>query len=124
MRYLLDANIVIFVLSGQQPAIRARMAECSETDFVTSSIVYAEVALGSVNGKRPPFEVLERFVRAVPVLDFDRLAARAYATLPFKRANYDRLIAAHALSRDLTVVTDNVGHFADVPGLRVENWTV
>jgi tRNA(fMet)-specific endonuclease VapC len=124
MKYLLDANIVIFVLSGQQPAIRARMAACSETDFVTSSIVYAEVALGSVNGKRPPFEVLERFVRAVPVLDFDRLAARAYATLPFKRANYDRLIAAHALSRDLTVVTDNVGHFADVPGLRVENWTV
>jgi tRNA(fMet)-specific endonuclease VapC len=124
MRYLLDANIVIFVLSGQHPIIRARMAECSETDFVTSSIVYAEVALGSVNGKRPPFDVLERFARAVPVLDFDRLAARAYATLPFKRANYDRLIAAHALSRDLIVVTDNLSHFADVPGLRVENWTV
>jgi tRNA(fMet)-specific endonuclease VapC len=100
MKYLLDANIVIFVLSGQHPNIRARMAECRETDFVTSSIVYAEVALGSVNGERPPFDVLERFIRVVPVLDFDRLAARAYATLPFKRANYDRLIAAHALSRD------------------------
>jgi tRNA(fMet)-specific endonuclease VapC len=124
MRYLLDANIVIFILSGQHPNIRVRMAECSETDFVTSSIVYAEVALGSVNGKRPPFDVLERFIRVVPVLDFDRLAARAYATLPFKRANYDRLIAAHALSRDLTIVTNNVSHFGDVPGLRVENWTV
>jgi tRNA(fMet)-specific endonuclease VapC len=124
MKYLLDANIVIYVLTGQKPAIRERMAQCSETDFVTSSIVYAEVALGSVNGKPPPFEVLERFVRAVPVLDFDTLAARAYATLPFKRANYDRLIAAHALSRDLIVITDNVSHFVDVPGLRHENWTV
>jgi tRNA(fMet)-specific endonuclease VapC len=124
MRYLLDANIVIYTLTGQHPRIRERMAACQETDFVMSSIAYAEVALGSVNGKPPPFEILERFVRAVPVLDFDKLAARAYATLPFKRASYDRLIAAHALSLGLTVVTDNLAHFADVPGLTVENWTV
>jgi tRNA(fMet)-specific endonuclease VapC len=124
MKYLLDANIVIYTLTGQHPRIRERMAVCSETDFVTSAIAYAEVALGSVNGKPPPFEVLDRFVRAVPVLDFDRLAARAYATLPFRRASYDRLIAAHALALGLTVVTDNLAHFADVPGLKVENWTV
>ena len=44
--------------------------------------------------------------------------------LPFKRGSYDRLIAAHALSLGLTVVTGNTKHFADVPGLKVENWTV
>lgn len=124
MKYLLDANIIIYALTGQHPRIREYMAACSETDMVTSSIVYVEVALGSVNGKPPPFQILERFVRAVPVLDFDQLAARAYATLPFKRASYDRLIAAHALSLGLTVVTDNVAHFGDIAGLRVENWTV
>jgi tRNA(fMet)-specific endonuclease VapC len=43
--------------------------------------------------------------------------------LPFRRASYDRLIAAHALSLDLTLITNNEGDFADVPGLRVENWT-
>lgn len=124
MRYLLDANIVIYVLTRQHPAIRERMRECAETDFVTSSIVYAEVAHGSVRGKPPPFSVLEQFVRKVPIVDFDYAAARAYATLPFKRSNFDRLIAAHALSLGLTVVTDNEAHFADVPGLMVENWTV
>jgi len=60
----------------------------------------------------------------VPVLDFDLAAARAYATLSFRRASFDRLIAAHALSRGLIVVTDNERHFADVPGLIVENWTL
>ncbi|MEO6716356.1 MAG: type II toxin-antitoxin system VapC family toxin [Novosphingobium sp.] len=124
MRYLLDANVVIFVLSGQHPSIRERMGQCRETDFVTSSIVYAEVALGSARGKPPPIEVLDQFVQSVPVLDFDRAAAQAYSTLPFKRASYDRLIAAHALALGLTVVTDNLGDFADVPGLVVENWTV
>ena len=63
-------------------------------------------------------------IEAVPVLPFDEAAARAYATLPFKRASYDRLIAAHALSHGLILVTHNEKHFADVPGLVVENWTV
>ena len=58
------------------------------------------------------------------MLDFDFKAAVAYAAIPFKRASYDRLIAAHALSHGLTVVTANVADFADVPGLLVEDWTV
>ncbi len=58
------------------------------------------------------------------MLDFDFEAAQTYVNLPFKRASYDRLIAAHALARDLIVVTDNERDFADVPGLKVENWTV
>jgi tRNA(fMet)-specific endonuclease VapC len=60
----------------------------------------------------------------IPVLPFDENAARAYARIPFKRASYDRLIAAHALAQTLIVVTDNEADFADVPGLVVENWTV
>jgi len=75
-----------------------------------------------MNAKPPPFEQLRAFVEEVPVLDFDYKAALAYAALPFKRASFDRLIAAHALSHGLTVVTDNVKHFVDMPGLGVENW--
>ena len=69
-------------------------------------------------------EVLRAFVEEVPVLDFDHKAALAYAQLPFKRASFDRLIAAHAMSNELIVVTGNEKDFADVPGLKVENWTV
>lgn len=124
MKYLLDANTIILALTARGEGLRQRMAACEEDDLVTSSIAFAEVAQGSVRGKPPPFARLEQFADAVPVLGFDYHAARAYATLPFKRASYDQLIAAHALSLGLTVVTDNVAHFADVPGLRVENWTV
>lgn len=60
----------------------------------------------------------------IPILSFDDAAAREYARLPFKRARFDRLLAAHALSLRATIVTNNEADFADVPGLRVENWSV
>ncbi len=122
MKYLLDSNIVIAVTLAIGDHLRRRMAAADEGDIVTSAVVYAEVAYGSVRGKPPPFTHLEAFIEEVPILPFDHLAARAYATLPFRRASYDRLIAAHALSLGLTLVTDNEAHFADVPGLKVENW--
>ena len=92
--------------------------------MVTSSIALAEVALGTERGQPPSMEALRAFVEEVPVLDFDYRAALAYAQLPFKRASFDRLIASHALSHGLIVVTGNEKDFADVPGLVVENWTV
>jgi len=122
VKFLLDSNIVIMVALSSGAAIRSRLAACHKGDLVTSAIAYAEVMHGSVRGKPPPFRYLEAFIEEVPVLPFDQLAARVYATLPFKRASYDRLIAAHALSLGLTLVTDNERHFADVPSLRVENW--
>lgn len=122
MKYLFDSNIIIMTVLGIGEALQRRLAGCEDGDIVTSSIAYAEVAFGAVRGKPPAFEKLQAFVEEVPVLDFDYKAARAYATLPFKRASYDRLIAAHALSHDLTVVTDNEADFADVPSLKVENW--
>lgn len=124
MRFLLDSNIVIAVTLARGELIRRRMAEADEDDFGMSAIAYAEIVYGSVRGKAPPFAQLQRFSEAVPVLPFDANAARAYATLPFRRASYDQLIAAHALSLGLTLVTDNAKHFADVPGLKIENWTV
>ncbi len=108
---------------AQSEALRIRAAECLDGDMVTSSIAIAEVLYGSVNDKPPTLDQLEGFLEVVPVLDFDMAAASAYATLPFERASYDRLIAAHALSLNLTVITDNMKHFRQVPGLKVENWT-
>jgi tRNA(fMet)-specific endonuclease VapC len=120
---MLDTNAVIVAIEGDDPVFRARMAEADEGDIVISSIVLAEVALGTEQGKPPPAKILEIFLEEVPVLAFDEKAARAYAKIPFKRASYDRLIAAHAISLGLTVVTANAKDFADVPGLVVENWS-
>jgi tRNA(fMet)-specific endonuclease VapC len=124
MKYLLDANIIIIALSGGSPALRDRIGACDAGEAVTSVIAFAEVAHGSVRGKPPPFGKLRFFISEIPALDFDMTAARAYATLPFKRASYDRLIAAHALALGLILVTDNEADFADVPGLKTENWAV
>ena len=63
------------------------------------------------------------FFRVVPVLPFDRDAGRAYAELPFKRHRLDRLIAAHALALNVTLVTANPRDFRDIAGLAVEDWT-
>lgn len=123
MKYLFDSNIIIMTVMAMNPTLQRRLADCEEGDIVTSAIAYAEVVHGAVRGKPPSFEKLQAFVEEAPVLDFDLKAAQVYATLTFKRASYDRLIAAHALSQGLTVVTDNEADFNDIPDLKVENWT-
>ena len=124
IKFVLDANCAIYAMSARFPAIAERIQACAPGEIGISVISYAEIALGSFAGKPPSQEVLEAFVRAIPMLPFDEAAAREYARLPFKRARFDRLLAAHALSIGATVVTNNEVDFADVPGLRVENWTV
>lgn len=122
MKYLLDTNIIVALTINEDENVIRRAAVCDAGDMVTSAIALAEVAFGTEQGQPPTMEVLRAFVEEVPVLDFDHKAALAYAQLPFKRASFDRLIAAHAMSKELIIVTRNERDFADVPGLKVENW--
>lgn len=123
MRFLLDSSILIAIGLATEDTARRRLAELDEGDAVTSVIAYAEVLYGSRRGKPPPEAHLATIIEEVEVLPFDQAAASAYADLSFKRASYDRLIAAHALALGLTVATANVADFADVPGLMVEDWS-
>lgn len=124
IRYLIDANAVVYALDEGHEALTAQIADCAPGEIAISVISYAEIAYGTYAGKPPPAEVLEAFVAAIPILPFDETAAREYARLPFKRARFDRLLAAHALSIGAVVITNNEADFADVPGLAVENWTL
>ena len=110
-------------MTAQYPALGERLSQCDPGDVAISAVSLAEIACGTHAGLPPPPDILESFVRAIPVVPFDEPAARAYARLPFKRARFDRLLAAHAVSLGATVITNNEGDFADVPGLKVENWT-
>ena len=124
IRYLIDSDCAIYAMAGDYPAFGTRLSACTSDEVAISAISFAEIALGSKQAKPPPANVLAAFIRRIPIIPFDEVAARAYARLPFKRARFDRLLAAHALSIGATVVTNNEGDFADVPGLKVENWTV
>lgn len=124
IRFLIDTDCAIYAMLGSHPELGKRLIECARDEVAISAISFAEIVIGEGIGKLPDMPVIDAFVRVVPMLAFDESAARAYATLPFRRKSFDRLIAAHALSIGATVVTNNPGDFADVPGLQVENWTV
>jgi len=122
--FLLDANICIYVLNDAGGAAAHMVQSQDEGRVVTSSIAFAEVMRGI-----PPEEMLaeERaraFFALIRPLPFDLPAAECYARLPFRRGAFDRLIAAHALALNLTLVTNNERDFADIPGLKIENWTL
>lgn len=123
IRYLLDSNVAIYAMIDADGSVSRRIAECEPGDLAISAISFAEIALGTNAQRPPPPEVLAAFVAAIPVLPFGFEAAQAYAALPFHRARFDRLIAAHALSIGAVVVTANLADFDDVPGLQVEDWT-
>ena len=124
-RYLIDSDLAIYSMGGERDStLNTRLASCYPGDVAISAISVAEVALGTWNGKPPRQNVLDAFVSVSPIIEFDKAAAREYAKLPFKRARFDRLLSAHALSIGAIVVTNNEADFADVPGLKVENWTV
>lgn len=124
-RYLIDSDLAIYSMGGDANSpLNQRLAQCFPGDVAISAVSFAEVALGTWNGKPPKQEILDAFVDVIPIIAFDDEAARAYARLPFRRARFDRLLAAHALSLGATIVTNNEADFADVPGLAVENWAL
>lgn len=122
--FLLDSNIIIYILRDASCPAAQHVQRCAVGSVVTSAIVHGEVMRG-VKAREPLQKPMaERFFALVPVLPFEMSAALRYAELPFRRGSFDRLIAAHALALDLTLITNNEADFADIPGLRTENWTI
>lgn len=130
LRYLLDTNIVIEVLRYRPDRLRKRFADNSGR-LAVSSITVSELYFGAEKSTRREdnLDAIEAFLSLVSVLDFDAKAASHAGELRSVLARsgtpigpYDVLIAGHARSLGLTVVTNNVKEFARVDGLRVEDW--
>lgn len=121
--YLLDSNICIYLLEGLSDAARRQVEARQPGEVVTSAICLAEVMRGVDRADDKAYAKAERFFKIIPPLDFGTAAALCHVGLPFQRHSLDHLIAAHALSAGLTLVTNNDADFAGVPGLMVENWT-
>lgn len=128
---MLDTNICIYVMTGRGPALAERFER--EADLLcASSVTLAELSYGVEKSaaRTRNREALVAFAARLDVLDFDGAAAEAYGTLRarLERAGavigpYDLMMAAHALSRRLTVVTNNRREFDRVEGLSIEDWS-
>ena len=128
--YLLDTNACLDFTLARSRALARRVEASYRHGIGISAITLAELRVGSRRPDADPEDErrLDNFVATLTLHPFDAEAAADYGRLAneigFRRGSYDRLIAAHARSLGLTLVTGNVADFSDVPGLRVKNWTL
>ena len=132
LKYMLDTNICIFTIKNKPQQVRDAFTR-HHGQLCISSVSLMELIYGaekSANAERN-LSVVEGFAARLNVLHYDELAASHTGQLRAELAQsgtpigpYDQLIAGHARSRGLIMVTNNPREFDRVPGLRVEDWTV
>ena len=130
LRYLLDTNIVIYVLKRRPIEVLSLFNE-NASRMAISAITLSELFHGVEKSTRVSDNLvaIEDFCSRLEVLPYGAKAAQHYGAI---RAGLEKTgqpigvndlhIAAHARSEGLVVVTNNVGEFARVPALQVENW--
>ncbi len=136
MNYMLDTNTCIYLMTGSQPAwqqkILARLEALGTRDEVyVSSVVVSELRYGVQKSRwrKANNSLLDEFLMDFQVVAYDDAAALHYglvrASLEKKGrpiGPLDTLIAAHAVSLEMTLVTHNVKEFTRIPNLCVEDW--
>jgi tRNA(fMet)-specific endonuclease VapC len=128
--FLIDTSIAIHARDGTD-SVLDKLAE-HDGEVLLSSLSLAELQRGVFKDSK--FTALRQarldvLLRAMPVIPFDASAALAYGRIIAqcgwaKGRDFDRMIAAHAISSGSVLVTDNVTDFRDIPGLTLENWKV
>jgi tRNA(fMet)-specific endonuclease VapC len=128
-RFMLDTNMCIYLMKNQPEQVAQRFAQCYVGDVVMSAVTYAELEYGvsACANKARERRNLAALIDDIPVAPFDVVAAQAYgpvreATRDRKKDALDKLIAAHAISLDVVLVTNNERDFAAYPGIKLENW--
>lgn len=130
-RYLLDANIVIYIRQKQPGAATRRFHQLRPGEAAISVIAYGDLLYGARKSANPlsAIERLHALIQELKPLPLPEQAAEAYGLIRADLAargesigNNDLWIAAHALASGLTLVTNNEKEFRRVRGLKVQNW--
>lgn len=131
MTYLLDTNVCIRYLNGRSPGVLARLGTHHPDEIVVCSVVKSELFYGAQRSRDPQrsLAVQRRFLSPYRSLPFDDAAAQMAGVIRAHQAEqgtpigpYDLQIAAIALANGCTLVTHNVGEYARVPDLAIEDW--
>ena len=131
MKFMLDTNIIAYAKNNRPESVLQRFMEHRPEDMCISAITMAELEFGICKSSKPAQNrlALMMFLSEIQVVPFDGKAAQEYGSIRAELtargtpigAN-DLLIAAHARSLGLTLITNNGREFERVPGLTVENW--
>jgi tRNA(fMet)-specific endonuclease VapC len=128
---MLDTNVCVDLIRRRKPGLFERLRRHQPAEIAISSITLAELQYGAAKSPHPARQtmLLDEFCAPLAILPFDSRAAGQYGTVraALERQGtpigpLDTLIASHAFSLGLTLVTNNEREFARVPGLTVENW--
>lgn len=131
MKLMLDTNICIYLIKQQPSSVLDRFRALQVGTIGISIITLAELMYGAAKSRHPTrnHHALTQFSSPLDIAHFDSDAAHTYGRIRslLERQGrpigaMDLLIAAHAVSLDVPLVTNNVGEFPRVPGLKVENW--
>ena len=127
---MLDTNIISDLIRNPKGKTAKRVVDVGNDNVCTSIIVAAELRYGSVkSGSKRLLQLVEGLLGEIKVLSFETPADVEYGAIRSELESAgkpiganDLLIAAHARAVSATVVTANVGEFARIRGLKVENW--
>ena len=131
MNYLLDTNICIYLIKRKPPEVLQRFLQLSPGSVFISSVTTSELYCGAQKSQRVQtnLEALNHFLLSFRIVDYDESASFLYGELRAdleKRGQpigpLDMMIAAHALSLDVPLVTNNTKEFERVKGLKLESW--
>jgi len=130
-RYMLDTDTCSYIIRERPESVLRRFRRLAMEQLCMSVVTYAELVYGveRSSSRRVNRPIIEDFVRHLDVLDWDTGAADQYGLIRAKLeavgtpiGAMDLMIAAHAKSIKSVLVTNNQKHFANVTGLKIDNW--
>lgn len=131
-KFMLDTDICSYIMREKPIQVLERFDSYEMEQFCISVVSYAEFIYGVKKSSNPEKHrrLVENFVLHVDIIPWDCSSAEHYGQIRKELesrgqivGNMDLMIAAHALSQGMTIVTNNERHFGRITGLRIENWT-
>ena len=133
IHYMLDTNMIIYARNRRPASVLERLLQHDPSEISISSITMAELEYGVWGSSKPEQNrnALLMFLSGITILPFDTSASLEYGNIRFRLKSQgkliggnDMLIAAHARSLDLILVTHNTREFSRVDNLKLEDWAI